>query len=431
MFHVVTGGSGSGKSAFAEQCILDCQGNNRIYIATMYPFDEESHRRIARHRAMRAEKKFTTIERYTDLEHLTIPQGADVLLECMSNLTANEIYQEGGAGDNTVKAILNGIHHLLEQAGNLVVVTNEVFSDGITYDPETEKYLEKLGAINCQMAQIADTVTEVVYGIPIFIKRQARREKMKKFYHSFLIAFSMYSKIPMPQCEWNEENMAYAMCFFPWIGVAIGGVTWLWGTFGTYLGLSSAFYTVILTLIPWFLTGGIHLDGLLDTADAMSSWQERERRLEILKDSNSGAFAVITCAVYFMFYYGVYSQISARALAMIPFTFCLSRTLSGLAIVTFPKAKKTGSVSAMARGAKDRQVKATMCVYLLILLAGMLLVDWKLGLLVYGVAILVYALYYRNAMKYFGGTTGDLAGCFLSLCEVFMACGAVLGALWL
>ncbi len=73
---------------------------------------------------------------------------------------------------------------------------------------------------------------------------------MKKFYHSFLIAFSMYSKIPMPQCEWNEENMAYAMCFFPWIGVAIGGVTWLWGTFGTYLGISSAFYTVILTLIP-------------------------------------------------------------------------------------------------------------------------------------------------------------------------------------
>ena len=115
---------------------------------------------------------------------------------------------------------------------------------------------------------------------------------------------------------------------------------------------------------------------------------------------------------------------------MIPFTFCLSRTLSGLAIVTFPKAKKTGSVSAMARGAKDRQVKATMCVYLLILLAGMLLVDWKLGLLVYGIAILVYVLYYRNAMKYFGGTTGDLAGCFLSLCEVFMACGAVLGALW-
>ena len=162
MFHVVTGGSGSGKSAYAEQCILDFQGENRIYIATMYPFDEESHRRIARHRAMRAEKKFTTMERYTDLEHLTIPSGADVLLECMSNLVANEIYQEGGAGENT---------------GNLVVVTNEVFSDGITYDPETEKYLEKLGAINGQMAQLADAVTEVVYGIPISHKKTGEERK--------------------------------------------------------------------------------------------------------------------------------------------------------------------------------------------------------------------------------------------------------------
>lgn len=177
MFHVVTGGSGSGKSAYAEQCILDFQGENRIYIATMYLFDEESHRRIARHRAMRAEKKFTTMERYTDLEHLTIPAGADVLLECMSNLVANEIYQEGGAGENTVAAVLSGIRHLLEQAGNLVVVTNEVFSDGITYDPETEKYLEKLGAINGQMAQLADAVTEVVYGIPISHKKTGEERK--------------------------------------------------------------------------------------------------------------------------------------------------------------------------------------------------------------------------------------------------------------
>ncbi len=65
---------------------------------------------------------------------------------------------------------------------------------------------------------------------------------MKKFYHSFLIAFSMYSKIPMPQCEWNEENMAYAMCFFPWIGVAIGGVTWLWGRSERILAFLSLLY---------------------------------------------------------------------------------------------------------------------------------------------------------------------------------------------
>ncbi|NCC43651.1 MAG: adenosylcobinamide-GDP ribazoletransferase, partial [Clostridia bacterium] len=103
---------------------------------------------------------------------------------------------------------------------------------------------------------------------------------MKKIYNSFLIAFSMFSKIPMPQCEWTEKNMAYAMCFFPWVGAVIGALTWAFGMFGMKIGLTEVFYTVILVLIPWLITGGIHLDGLLDTADAMSSYQERERRLE-------------------------------------------------------------------------------------------------------------------------------------------------------
>lgn len=254
---------------------------------------------------------------------------------------------------------------------------------------------------------------------------------MKKLYNSFLIAFSMYSKIPMPQCEWTEENMAYSMCFFPWIGAAIGAVTWLFGLFGAGWGLSTPFYTVILVMIPLVLTGGIHLDGLLDTSDAMSSYQSRERRLEIMKDSNSGAFAVITCVVYFMFYYGVYSEVTPRALPILALSFCLSRTLSALAIVIFPKARKTGSASTIARGAKDTQVKITMLVYLVVIFGAMLFFDWKLGILCYLTAGIVFYFYHRNSMKYFGGTTGDLAGCFLSMCEILMACAVVLGARFL
>lgn len=252
---------------------------------------------------------------------------------------------------------------------------------------------------------------------------------MKKVYNSFLIAFSMYSKIPMPQCEWTEENMAYAMCFFPWVGIVIGALTWVIGIFGLNIGLNPIFYGVILVLIPWLITGGIHLDGLLDTADAMSSWQERERRLEILKDSHAGAFAIISCCVYFLFYFGVYSQATVRVFPIIGLSFILSRTLSGLAIILFPKAKKTGSVSAMARGARDKQVTAVMVVYLVLIFAAMMILDWKLGLICYGTALLVFWAYYRNAMKYFGGTTGDLAGCFLSLCELFMACTVVIAVL--
>ena len=170
MFHLIMGGSGSGKSAYAENCILEFQGKNRIYIATMFPFDEESHRRIERHRKMRREKCFTTIECYTGVKNLEISSDSDILLECMSNLTANEMYQENGAGEETVEEILQGIRQLKDRAKNLVVVTNEVFSDGISYDPDTMRYLSYLGNINQEMGKMADQVTEVVYGIPVSLK---------------------------------------------------------------------------------------------------------------------------------------------------------------------------------------------------------------------------------------------------------------------
>jgi len=170
MLQVITGGSGSGKSAYAEDCIIKLGSNERIYIATMYPFDEESHRRIARHRDMRREKNFATIECYIGLKDVTIPKGANVLLECMSNLTANEIYQENGAHDATVGAVLQGIDTLLNQAANVVVVTNEIFSDGIDYDEETKRYQQYLGRINLALAKRAEYVTEIVYGISVTIK---------------------------------------------------------------------------------------------------------------------------------------------------------------------------------------------------------------------------------------------------------------------
>ncbi|MCI7812321.1 MAG: bifunctional adenosylcobinamide kinase/adenosylcobinamide-phosphate guanylyltransferase [Lachnospiraceae bacterium] len=167
MFIVITGGSGSGKSAFAEEQILRLSSDQRIYIATMMCFDEESKRRIARHRQMRKEKHFETIECYTGLEKLQLPEGATVLLECMSNLTANEMYDPSGAGEQTVERILEGVCHLRDTAKHVCVVTNEVFSDGQMYDPDTMRYLAYLGKINCEMAKIADEVYEVVYGIAL------------------------------------------------------------------------------------------------------------------------------------------------------------------------------------------------------------------------------------------------------------------------
>lgn len=172
MMILITGGSGSGKSAYAEQLVTEFGDFNRIYIATMYPFDEESHKRIKRHRNMRARKQFTTVECYTGLKNLTIPEHSCVLLECMSNLTANEMFQETGAGEHTVQEILAGVERLKNQAEHLILVTNEIFSDGIEYDKETRTYQDYLGKINQNLAREADQVTEVVYGIPVHWKQK-------------------------------------------------------------------------------------------------------------------------------------------------------------------------------------------------------------------------------------------------------------------
>ena len=167
MFITVTGGGGSGKSAFAEEQILKFPPGNRIYIATMMCFDEESRKRVARHRQMRKDKQFETLECYTDLEHAAIPYGSTVLLECMSNLTANEIFSPDGAKDQAYEAVCRGLLHLKEQAGHVCVVTNEIFSDGISYDMETQNYQRVLGKLNAFLAEISDACYEVVYGIPL------------------------------------------------------------------------------------------------------------------------------------------------------------------------------------------------------------------------------------------------------------------------
>lgn len=170
MLILVTGGSGSGKSAFAEDKMLSFGTAQRIYIATMHPFDNESYKRIDRHREMRAGKGFETIECYTGLKDVVLPEGCVVLLECMSNLVANEMFEEQGAHEQTVQTIMAGIENLLRQAAHVVIVTNEIFSDAPAFEREMNTYLKYLGRINREIAKKADEVTEVVYGIPVYHK---------------------------------------------------------------------------------------------------------------------------------------------------------------------------------------------------------------------------------------------------------------------
>lgn len=192
MMILVYGGSGSGKSAFAEKRIteLNKSGVLLYYLATMQVYDAEDEERIKRHRKQRTGKGFTTIEQPKDIGSIALElkeEKSDVLLECMSNLVANEMFSEeirdSSIYDKTVSEeksfdkydvvfnkIKDEIIRLNDSSNNLIIVSNNVFEDGNIYDDETIKYIKTLGTINVFLAEISDEVWEVVAGIPVRIK---------------------------------------------------------------------------------------------------------------------------------------------------------------------------------------------------------------------------------------------------------------------
>jgi len=166
MLTIVVGGAGSGKSAFAENhaCMLP---GRIIYLATMLPRDGESRARVMRHRAQRAHLGFETLERGLDLKGAEIPAGANVLLEDLSNLLANELYEPDGGGMDSVRC---GLDHLIRSCENLTIVTNEIFCGGADYDEESLRYMRTLADVNRDLAACADLVVEVVCGLPNVLK---------------------------------------------------------------------------------------------------------------------------------------------------------------------------------------------------------------------------------------------------------------------
>lgn len=244
---------------------------------------------------------------------------------------------------------------------------------------------------------------------------------------AFLIALSMYSKIPVPRAEWNEKNMKYAMCFFPVVGVVTGGCVYLAGFFLLrFTSCGSVFSGAVLTLVPILISGGIHLDGFMDTTDALSSYGDREKKLSILKDPHTGAFAILGMGCYLLWSVAVYSEVKIEMLPSLSCMFVLSRALSGFSVVTFPAAKDSGLLRTFQDKAQKKNVRIVMLLWAAAALLLLIWLDGKTG----GMAALCAGgtfLYYGwMSKKKFGGITGDLAGYFLSLCEVCMATGIVL-----
>ena len=243
---------------------------------------------------------------------------------------------------------------------------------------------------------------------------------MMRIFRAMAIAFSTYSRIPMPQVEWSEENQKLCMCFFPLVGAVVGIclAAWLW--LADFLGFGALMKGAFGAVIPLLVTGGIHMDGFMDTCDAVASWQPREKRLEILKDTHTGAFAVIGCAAYLLCMAAIMGEMGAKEMLAVVPCFVLSRAMSALMLTYLPNARKSGMLSDITKSLEKKAATAACAGFAALCAAAFLLMQGWAGLLPIAAAA-VCALYYRHfAMKTFGGVTGDLAGWFVQISEAAM-----------
>ena len=231
------------------------------------------------------------------------------------------------------------------------------------------------------------------------------------------VAFAMFSALPVPQVEWKKENMRYSLAAFPLIGAVIALACLLWALFCGALALPAVVQGAGFCLLPVLVTGGIHLDGYADTWDAKASHGTKEKKQEILKDPHVGTFAVLHLCIWFVAYFALWTALPEFRFLPVLGCFCLSRTLSGLALTLFPLREGSGLARTFADAAEKKKVSRILIVYTVIL-AALLCVSgaWSMAV----AAAVVFLIYRYGIVNEFGGLSGDLAGWFLETAELWM-----------
>ncbi len=245
---------------------------------------------------------------------------------------------------------------------------------------------------------------------------------------SICMAFSMFSKIPVPMVKWKKENMKYMLCALPLVGLVIGFALIGWNALCEWLHTGKFLYGAGMTLIPLSISGAIHMDGFADTVDALSSHAEPERKREILKDSHAGAFAIIFTAAYLIFYFACSCELNisiTTGLCMM-LIHILSRCCGAFAGIAFPSSQKKGLLYSFKEASSKKAVlilavSFSACCMIMIFLFPIL------GIICAASSLLLLFYMRKMSEKEFGGMSGDLAGYLITLSElVFIICFTII-----
>jgi adenosylcobinamide-GDP ribazoletransferase len=244
---------------------------------------------------------------------------------------------------------------------------------------------------------------------------------MKKLWNRINLTLGFFTTLPVKYVEWTEEDNKYMPLFIPFVGIVIAVLFYLLLLLLNILDLSYILSSIIVVVFFIFITGGLHLDAFMDTCDAHFSRRDISRKLEIMTDSNIGAFAAVFFVVLMLVKFGVLhdlflNDIPIYSLIIIP---VISRLFQSLLLLNSPFAKEDGL--ARMYGSLHKKYQWYFLLYFaLIIIVGVLLQQ----IILYSILVFVCALYMfvykRFAIKQFGGITGDVIGAYIEISEVLL-----------
>lgn len=256
---------------------------------------------------------------------------------------------------------------------------------------------------------------------------------MKRALQACVAAFQFLSRLPLPiPITYTKEVFARSVVFYPLVGAVLGGLIFGFGYGGSLL--FPLVLTAVLTLV-WTvsLTGALHLDGLMDTADGILSHRPREQMLEIMKDSRVGAMGVIVCVLAMLLKGAIFYTLLEESWSwIIVLPFIWSRWFMVMAITAFPYARKDSGLSSYFKGVGAKHVTGAtfMAVVISVLIwllasvaggAGTIVLSGGLSILWMGIgALLLGMLMARSMAKKLGGLTGDTYGALNECLEILL-----------
>ncbi len=223
-----------------------------------------------------------------------------------------------------------------------------------------------------------------------------------------IMCFSMYTTIPMPYIEWEEKRFPYLIMSLSFVGLVIGLIWFLFTSFLIKLNIPITIKSVLVCLIPLFLSGFIHIDGYMDTCDAIFSRASLEKKYKILKDSLVGAFAVIGLLVIAFIYYISIYEILKNSKNIIPLIFIpiFSRGITSLLIIKVSPISKEGFIATFKKDLTNRHFNIILLILTLFFILGCYFNIGKI-ILINIICCIVFGIFCIKDLK---GISGDLCG---------------------